>query len=352
MRAIVKTARGEGHLELRDWEEPTPEDDQVKIRIAGVGICGTDVHILQGNWRCDPPVVLGHEWCGTVVEVGRQVRNFQPGNRVVASNPARTCGACFHCLAGNPFMCRERVSAGYMIDGAFADFLCIDQKRCHHLPENVSFRQAALGEPLSVAVHAAIERTTVRPGDLVLVSGPGCIGLLTMQVARLQGGCVILAGLSRDAARLECGRKLGVDYAVDVERQDLVEVVHELSDGRGADIVYECAGSPTSLAACWRAIRKEGTLAALGVQSGEITTDFNQIMMKELSVIGSYGYVWTSWQRSVRLMAEGKVDTETLISHELPLECFAEGFRLTQDGSAIKVVLNPLLPSGNGDGLR
>jgi L-iditol 2-dehydrogenase len=112
-----------------------------------------------------------------------------------------------------------------------------------------------------------------------------------MQVARLRGGRVILAGLSRDAVRLECGRKLGADYVVDVERQDLVEVVHELSGGRGADIVYECAGSPTSLAACWRAIRKEGTLEALGVQSGEITTDFNQIMMKELSVIGSYGFV-------------------------------------------------------------
>ncbi|MCW5962764.1 MAG: zinc-binding dehydrogenase [Bryobacterales bacterium] len=349
MRAIVKTAPGEGHLELLEWREPSPEPDQVKIQIAGVGICGTDIHIVRGNWRCDPPVVLGHEWCGVVAEVGSQVRGFREGDRVVASNPARTCGACFHCVTGNPFMCAHRVSAGYMIDGAFADFLCIDYKRCHHLPDHVSFRTAALGEPLSVAVHAAIERTTVRAGDLVLVSGPGCIGLLTAQVAKLQGAKVVLSGLNRDQRRLECGKALGVDLVVNAEQEDLVELVHDLSGGSGADIVYECAGSPASLETCWKAVRKEGTLAPLGVQSGPILTDINAVMMKELSVVGSYGYVWTSWQRAIRLMAEGLVRADALISHELPLESFAEGFRLTQDGSAIKVVLNPLLPADAGN---
>jgi L-iditol 2-dehydrogenase len=358
MRAVVKTLPGEGHLELLDWREPHPEPDQVKIQVAGVGICGTDIHIVRGNWRCDPPVVLGHEWCGIVTEVGAQVRGFGVGDRVVASNPARTCGVCRHCMAGNPFMCPERVSAGYMIDGAFAEYLCIDYRRCHHLPDHVSFRTAALGEPMSVAVHAAIERTTVRAGDLVLVSGPGCIGLLTAQVAKLQGARVVLSGLARDQRRLECGRALGLDVIVNADEDDVVDVVRCLSGGFGADIVYECAGSAESLATCWQAVRKEGTLAPLGVQPGPILTDINSIMMKELTVIGSYGYVWTSWQRAIQLMAEGQVKADAIISHELPLESFAEGFRLTQDGTAIKVVLNPLLPagagnvviSGNGDG--
>lgn len=343
MKAVVKTAPGEGHVALMDWPEPSPGPGEVKLRIGGAGICGTDVHILNGRWRCDPPVVLGHEWCGTVVELGGGVRGFAEGDRVVASNPARTCGQCFHCLAGNPFMCPERVSAGYMIDGAFAEYLCIDARRCHKLPDHVSFRAAALGEPLAVAVHAAIERVPVHNGDLVLVSGPGCIGLLTMHVAKIEGARVILAGLSKDAARLECGRALGADVVVDVERDDLVDHVMEISGGRGADTVFECAGSPASLASCWRAIRKEGTLAPLGVYGGPITTDFGNIMMRELRVIGSYGYVWTSWQRTVRLLGEGKIDAEALISHELPLERFEEGFRATQDGSAIKVVLNPEL---------
>ncbi len=350
MRAVVKTAPGEGHLELLEWKEPHPEPDQVKIEIAGVGICGTDVHIVKGNWRCDPPVVLGHEWCGTIVDVGASVRGFCVGDRVVSSNPARTCGHCYHCIAGNPFMCAERVSAGYMIDGAFADYLCIDYRRCHHLPSHVSFRAASLGEPLSVAVHGVIERATVRAGDLVLVSGPGCIGLLTAQVASLQGGRVILAGLSRDARRLACGKSFGVHTVVDVEKEDLQQIVRDLSGGSGVDFAYECAGSSTSLDTCWEAVRKEGTLIPLGVHPGPIHTDFNKIMMKELTVVGSYGYVWTSWQRSVRLLAEGMVNTDALISHELPLESFAEGFRVTQDGSAIKVVLNPLLAGSTVNG--
>jgi L-iditol 2-dehydrogenase len=242
-------------------------------------------------------------------------------------------------------MCPERVSAGYMIDGAFADYLCIDYRRCHHIPDHVSFRAASLGEPLAVAVHGVIERATVCAGDLVLVSGPGSIGLLTAQVAKLQGAKVILSGLSQDQRRLECGTAIGADVIVDVQNDDLQAIVMDLSGGQGADFAYECAGSTHSLDACWKAVRKQGTLVPLGVHTGPILTEFGQIMMKELTVIGSYGYVWTSWQRAVRLLSEGMVDTDALISHELPLESFAEGFRMTQDGSAIKVILNPLLPA-------
>jgi L-iditol 2-dehydrogenase len=340
MKAIVKTAPGEGHLELLDWREPDPEPDQVKIRVSACGICGTDVHIVKGNWRCDPPVVLGHEWTGTVVDVGSRVTTFKPGDRVVASNPSKTCGACFYCTSGNPFMCSQRVSAGYMIDGAFAEYMCIDARRCHALPDHVSFRAAALGEPLAVAVHAVIERATVHSGDLVVVSGPGCIGLLTAQVAKLEGARVVLAGLTRDETRLACGRLLGIDRIVNVDTENLHDAVLEMSGGAGADLVFEAAGSPSSLDLCWRVVKKQGTLVTLGVQSGPVQTDINNIMMKELTVFGSYGYVWTSWQRAVRLLGEGKVNTEAMISHWLPLEKFAEGFRATMEGSAIKVVLH------------
>jgi L-iditol 2-dehydrogenase len=341
MKAVVKTAPGEGHLELADWPEPSPAPGEVKLRVAAAGICGTDIHIIKGTWQCHPPVVLGHEFCGTVAEAGEGVRTFRPGDRVVAANPARTCGACYHCRAGNAFMCPERVSAGYMIDGAFADYLCIRADACHHLPDNVSFRQAALGEPLSVAVHAVIERTAVHAGDLAVVSGAGCIGLLTMQVAKLEGARVIIAGLDKDQRRLACARELGADVVVNVDKENLLDVVLDLSGGRGADIVYECAGAADSLATCWQAVRKEGTLMPLGVYPGPISTDFNKIMMKELRVIGSYGYVWTSWQRCIQLLAEKRVNADLLVSHEFPLHQFADAFRVTQDGSGIKVVLRP-----------
>jgi L-iditol 2-dehydrogenase len=228
-----------------------------------------------------------------------------------------------------------------MIDGAFAEYVSIRAGSCHHLPDSVSFREAALGEPLAVAVRAVVEQTSIHAGDLVLISGPGCVGLLTMQMAKLEGATVIMAGLAKDARRLACAKQLGADAIVSVSNEDLVSVVREMSGGEGADVVYECAGAARSLDLCWQAVRKEGTLVPLGIYPGPIETDFNVTTMKELKVIGCYGYRWTSWGRAVRLMAEKKVRTEELISHEFPLSNFDDAFRAAEDGSAIKVVFIP-----------
>lgn len=341
MKAIVKTGPGASELELKDWPKPTPQADEVLLRIAAAGICGTDLHIIRGRWQCNPPVVLGHEFCGTVVRAGEHARQFQPGDRVVAANPARSCGHCFHCQGGNPFMCPERVSAGYMIDGAFAEYICIRSSQCHRLPDQVSFREAALGEPLAVAIHAVTERTAVHSGDVVVVSGPGCVGLLTTLVAKLEGATVIVTGIDKDTRRLACAKELGADAVVNVSRENPLDIVYQYTDGRGADLVYECAGAASSLDFCWKAVRKEGTLVPLGVHPGPIQTDFNNIMMKELRVIGSYGYVWTSWDRCISLWKDGKINVERLVSHEFPLERFTEAFQATQDGSAVKVVFRP-----------
>jgi L-iditol 2-dehydrogenase len=341
VRAIVKVATGEGHIELREYPQPVPSPDEVKLQIGAAGICGTDIHIINGRWLCRPPVVLGHEFCGTVTEVGSLVKAFKTGDRVVAANPAHTCGICHHCRAGNPFMCPDRISAGYMIDGAFAEFLCIPAERCHHLPENVTFRQAASGEPLSVAVRAVIERTTVHAGDLVVISGPGCIGLLTMLVAKLEGARVVMVGIGKDLRRLELAKGLGADYVVDSSQEDAREVIKSLSRGDGADIVYECAGAVESLDFCLDAVRKSGTVVQAGVYGEPVTTDLGRVMMKELNFIGTYGYVWSTWQRSLKLLGERKIDTEVLISHEFPLEQYQDAFRVTQDGTGVKVIFNP-----------
>ena len=326
-------------LELRDWPEPRPAPDEVKLKVAAAGICGTDIHIIKGEWPCNPPVVLGHEFCGTIVEVGSQVRRFKLNDRVVASNPAQTCGNCYHCRVGNPFMCLHRVSAGYMIDGAFAEYICIRGERCHLLPDHVSFRQAALGEPMSVAIHAVIERTTVHAGDLVLVSGPGAVGLLTMLVAKLEGARVIVAGITKDRSRLALAKSWAPIGSWTVRRKTYSES-SEASTNEGADLVYECSGVANSLDLCWEAVRREGTLAQVGIYPSRIETDLNKVVMKELTVVGSFGYVWSSWRRCIQLLSEGRVNAEALISHELPLNQFQEAFRITQDGTATKVVFN------------
>jgi L-iditol 2-dehydrogenase len=349
MQALVKTGQAVEDLELKDWPEPVPAPDEVKLRVAAAGICGTDIHIIKGEWPSRPPVVLGHEFCGTVVEAGAQVRHFKPGDRIAASNPAQTCGECFHCRAGNPFMCPNRVSAGYMIDGAFAEYICIRAERCHPLPDNVSFRQAALGEPLSVAVHAAIERTTVHAGDLVVVSGPGAVGLLTMLVAKLEGARVIVSGIAKDRTRLALAKELGADLIVDSSKEDLLGIVRDLTRGEGAELVYECSGAASSLDLCWDAVKREGTLVQVGVYPSRVETDLNKVVMKELTLVGSYGYVWSSWRRSIRLLSEGTIKAEALISHEVPLTQFERAFRITQDGTAAKVVFKIDKPNYSSD---
>ena len=358
MKAVVKTEPGEGHVELRDWPEPSPASDEIKLKIGTAGICGTDLHIIKGSWPCRVPVVIGHEFCGTIIEVGSQVKTFKPGDRVLGSNPARTCGSCYHCRVGNPFMCSARVSAGYMIDGAFAEYFCIAAERCHLLPDEVTFRQAALGEPLAVAVRAVIERTTVRPSDVVLVSGPGCVGLLTIQLAKLAGARVIVAGIDKDERRLTCARQMGADRVVNASRENLLEIVSEYTDGQGADLVYECAGVAASIALSLDAVKKEGTLVGLGILSGPMQFPYSQITLKELRVVGSYGYVWNSWQTAIHLLRHRKVKTAELISHEFPLARFEEAFLAADDGSAVKVLFDPAMeepratapvPSGSPD---
>jgi len=340
MKAVVKTKSGEGHVMLKEWPEPSPASDELKLKIAAAGICGTDLHIIKGSWPCQIPVVIGHEFCGTVTEVGSQVTSFKPGDRVVGSNPARTCGACFHCRAGNPFMCSSRISAGYMIDGAFAEYFCIAAERCHLLPPEVSFRQAALGEPLAVAVRAVLERSIIRPGAVVLISGVGCVGLLTLQLAKLMGAKVVAAGVDRDEMRLRWASDLGAEHVVNTSREDLAATIRDCTGGEGADIVYECAGVADSVEHCLDAVKKEGTFLALGILSGPIQTLFSKITLKELVVVGSYGYVWSSWRTAIHLLNEKKIKTEELISHAFPFDRFEDAFVAAQKGSAVKVIFD------------
>ncbi|OGO35469.1 MAG: hypothetical protein A2147_04750 [Chloroflexi bacterium RBG_16_57_8] len=341
MKALVKTSPGAGGLELMDWPEPNAEGDQVKIEVAYTGICGTDLHILHGKWPSRPPVVLGHEFSGTVVEVGREVRDVAVGEKVVAGNPASTCGNCFHCRAGNPLMCPERISMGYMVDGCFAEYVVVRRGAVHKLPDHVSLRDAAVCEPLAVAVRTLIERATVQAGGSVLVSGPGPVGLLCVALAKAQGAKTIICGISQDEHRLACARRLGADHVVDVSKEDVVDVVRQTTGGAGADVVVECAGVADSLHVCFQSVRRGGTIVQVGIFPGPFEVDFNQVEMKELQIAGVYGYLWASWEKSVALLSEGRVKTDQLISHDLPLSAWEEGFRAAEGTEGIKVLLRP-----------
>lgn len=238
-------------------------------------------------------------------------------------------------------MCRRRVSLGYMIDGAFARFIAVRRQAVHRIPPEVSMEEAALCEPMAAAVRAITERAAVHVGDRVLVSGLGPIGLLCALVARAQGATVIACGLEADRVRLACAKTCGVEAVVNLDRDDLSQVIADLTDGEGVDLAVECAGASASLKTCLDQARRGGTLVQVGIYAAPLEVDFSRIVMHELQVFGVYGHVWETWEKSLALMQSGRVDVRPLVTHKLPMARWTEGLEAIRRGDAIKVLLRP-----------
>lgn len=342
MQGLVKYARGQGHVEVREVEERPLDPGEVRIQVASAGICGSDIHILHDDIAIPirVPVVLGHEFSGRVVELGEGVDPVWLDRRVTAMPSVRICGACRYCRQGAYNLCISRQSMGYWHDGAFAR-TCVVPARClWPLPGQVSLRAAALAEPLACAVHAVSELTRVAAGDLVAIVGPGTIGLLCLQVVKAEGGAAVVCGLSKDAGRLELARQLGADWTVEVEQEDAAGKVRGLSDGYGADVVLECSGSGGGVRLGLELARRQARYTQVGLFGRPIQMDLDLVAFKELVLTGSLGQKPTAWRRALRLMELGQVRTEPLISHELPLINWGEAFALFERQEGVKILLD------------
>ncbi len=341
MIALVKTHSGPGNVKLKEVNEPTPGFGQVKIAVKYCGICGTDLKIKKGLAPSNPPVILGHEFCGEVHEIGEGVKNIKEGDRVVSETMAYSCGSCKYCQTGNYMMCDNRLSAGYGVDGGFAEFCVIREGALHKLPDNVSFELGALAEPLAVCVHFVIELSKLKLGEFVLVSGTGTIGLLAAFVAKKAGAHVILAGMSCDAKRLKIGKEMGIDEVVNVEEENLLSVVKEITAGYGVDKAFECAGAVASVQNCIQSLRKCGVLTQVGLVEKLVPTDFNQISRKQLKIIGSFAHNWANWETSIHLLKNFGDIISKIISDKRPLEDWREAFKEMENRKAIKILLYP-----------
>ena len=339
MQALVKTERGLGNIELLDMEEPTPKPGEVKIEVKACGICGTDIHIYHDRSETRPPVIIGHEFSGVVCELGAGVEHAKIGDRVVSETTVRSCGVCRYCRMGCYDICPTRWGLGRGGNGAFASYLVMRAVMLHHLPENVDYIEGALTEPLACCVHAATEFTHITAGDVVLITGDGAIGLLTMQVAKAAGGTVVLCGHHDE--RLALGRELGADFALNTNKEDATSLVMQLSDGYGADVVIECAGSAAAVNMGLDLVRRRGQYTQLGLSGQPVSIDFDKVAYKELQVAGSFNQQWTSWERALHYLREGAVKTRPLISKVLPLSRWREGFAKYENRQACKVILVP-----------
>jgi L-iditol 2-dehydrogenase len=342
MLALRKLAAGERQVELVNIPEPAPNNGQVLIKVKRAGICGTDLHILHGRFpKVRPPVTLGHEFAGVVTAVGEGAPGWSPGDRVVVETEAIVCGRCPYCISGLTNLCSERLAYGYSVDGGFAGYAAVRHQALHRLPAHVTFPEGALAEPLAVAVHAVMECGGINAGELILVTGPGPIGLLALQVAKAAGAQVVISGTNEDATRLKTAAGLGVGLAVNVERRDLDEVISDFSRGAGVDAAIECSGTPAALLDCLKSVKKRGRIIQVGLSGSSLEMDLDRLTLKEVTLKGAFAHNHATWTKALALLAASQVNLKPLVSAEFSLEDWQEGFRLSAIGAGLKYLLCP-----------
>jgi L-iditol 2-dehydrogenase len=344
MLALVKTQKGKGFIELREVPEPAIGPDEVLIEVQAAGVCGTDLHVWHDTFPYWPPVILGHEFAGVIAAVGAQVTGWQVGDRVVGEPHTLHCGTCYLCRRGHIQNCAAKRSPGWGIDGAFTRLLKYPPKLLHRIPPGMGFAQAALVEPAANAVTDIVERGAIVAGDFVVLLGPGPIGLMAAQVARAAGAReVLIVGTPADRGlRLDTARRLGFAQAIDLSETDPVARCLELTDGIGADLVVECSGAPAAIASTFGLVRKWGRVCAIGLTGRKpVSLDWDLGMGKNATVLLNMSTEYSSWDKTIHMIAAGAIAVEPLITHELPLTEWEAGFAALEAMQALKVVLRP-----------
>jgi len=339
MKALAKLAPGPGNVGLADRGSRAPGRREVTVEVLGAGVCGTDLHILEDEFRSFPPVTMGHEVSGVVAAVGEGVDEGWLGARVVCETFFSTCGTCDWCRDGRPNLCPERRSIGSGVDGGFAREVVVPVGNLHRIPDWLDEHAAVLAEPLACVCNCLCDPSRVNAGDDVLVIGPGPVGLLAAQVARALGGRVLVTGLSRDEARLAVARRLGLDTA----HADAPDALARFQPRLGADVVVECSGSAAGISAGLAAARRGGRYVQVGFTGKPITVSFDEIFFKELAVSSGFASTPQSWRRAMTLIETGAVDVEPLVSEIVALDEWERVFADTRAGRGIKHVFDPRL---------
>lgn len=322
--------QGTDKMILKEIDIPEIQKDQVLVQLEYVGICGSDVHYYHsgrcGSYEVDlnEDFMLGHECAGTVVEIGEAVTSLKVGDRV-ALEPGITCGTCEFCKSGKYNLCPDVVFlATPPVQGCYEEYIAFPENMCFKLPDNVSTKEGALIEPLSVGFHAA-NQGNVQVGDTVVILGGGCIGLVTLLSCKAHGaGQIILADIVD--ARLEKAKELGATHVINSKEKDIKEEIAKLTDGRGVDIVFETAGSPVTIAQTPYLVCKGGTIVLVGISAQEeINYNFAQIMDKEATIKSVFRYR-NIYPKAIAAVASGAINVNNIVTHEFDLDHIQEAF--------------------------
>ena len=312
---------GKHDVRIGEYPVPNVKNDELLVRVATCGICGTDVHIYEGEVPlARMPVIAGHEFCGTVEKVGAAVTGVGVGDKV-AVEPNLFCGQCHYCRSNKKHFCVNWAGIGLTRDGGFAEFATVPRQAAYVMPENLSFKKGAFFEPVACVLHG-IERVDVAPGASVVVCGAGSIGLLFVQLLKSAGAAPVIVS-DLDGGRLETARQLGADFTVNPTGPDLKNVVMEQTGGFGADIAVDASGSPEAIAGLFELTQHTGKILLFGVapENAYITVNPFEIYRRELTIVGSFTNPYTN-EAAIHLLAD--LDVEPIVKHEIPLERFLE----------------------------
>ena len=341
MPALVNYSSKARAVELREIPVPEIGEDDVLLAVESVSICGSDLHqwLGQNSWQVNYPCTLGHEFAGTIEQVGRQVRNFREGDRVTSETAAVIDESSPYSRRGLYNLDPNRLGFGYGVDGAMTRYVKVPERCLHAVPDHLHFDQAALTEPCCVAYNAVCVQTDIRPGDHVLVLGPGPIGLLCAMMAKLSGaGHLIVAGLPSDKHRLETARQIGADTTLD---GDVNEYVRGLGDGFGVDVVIDSAGVSATLEPALQAVRPAGQITKVGWGPQPLGFNLDPLVQKGARVQGSFSHNWPIWERVIAMLASGQIDLDPIVNRVATLEEWSDCFEHMHDGALVKVVLKP-----------
>jgi L-iditol 2-dehydrogenase len=343
MKALVLKDRR--RFAVEDVAVPELAADEVLVRVRACGICGSDVHGMDGSsGRRIPPIIMGHEAAGEISRVGSNVANWKSGDRVTFDSTVY-CGECWFCRRGEINLCENRrvlgVSCGeYRRNGAFAEFVAVPQRILYRLPATLGFEQAAMVEAVSVAVHA-VKRTPLERGAAVAVVGTGMIGILVLQALRA-AGCGLIIGIDLDPTRLELAQKLGATHAVKADAPDLLETVRSLTGGRGVDAAFEVVGVSPTLRTAIDCVRKGGSVTLVGNLKPQVDLPLQLAVTRQLSLIGSCASAG-EYPECLELIGAGKIKVDELISATSSLEDGAAWFERLYAGEKglMKVIIKP-----------
>jgi L-iditol 2-dehydrogenase len=341
MLALVKECMDDANLYLKDVPIRKLTASEVKIRVLAAGICGTDMHIREGGgMNIQTPVILGHEFCGEIVETGSGVQIWNKGDKVSAEPPAHTCGVCEYCKRQMPALCTERLSMGSSVDGAFAQYIILPETRLHRVPVEIDCIDAAVLEPLACCTHAVLEIAEIHINEEILIIGPGPIGLLIGQIAKASGCKVVIVGTDSDIDRLNLARGLGMDECIVLSRGKKRELPAELLR-HDFNTCFECSGTGPGLKMCINLVKKKGYIIQVGLLNFVKEIDLTGIVKKEIDYRGSFGSTYFSWENAISLLKNQKVQIRPLVTKVLPLNQWEEGFKLMDKKRACKIILIP-----------